>query len=71
MLGVGGFGTVFKGWVDEKTLAPVRFGTGMIVAIKKLNHESVQGFQEWQVYTYMHICVCIYICRPSLEWTGS
>ncbi|KAM7516023.1 hypothetical protein LguiA_005606 [Lonicera macranthoides] len=48
VLGVGGFGTVFKGWVDEKTLAPARFGTGMIVAIKKLNHESVQGFQEWQ-----------------------
>lgn len=48
VLGVGGFGTVFKGWVDEKTLAPSRSGTGMIVAIKKLNHESVQGFREWQ-----------------------
>jgi serine/threonine protein kinase len=47
-LGVGGFGTVYKGWVDEKTLAPVKVGTGMIVAIKKLNHESVQGFKEWQ-----------------------
>lgn len=49
VLGVGGFGTVYKGWVDEKTLAPSRFGTGMLVAIKKLNHESVQGFKEWQV----------------------
>ncbi|KAK3003195.1 hypothetical protein RJ639_018568, partial [Escallonia herrerae] len=48
VLGVGGFGTVFKGWVDEKTLAPTKLGTGMIVAIKKLNHESLQGFQEWQ-----------------------
>lgn len=48
VLGVGGFGTVYKGWVDEKTLAPSKVGTGMMVAIKKLNHESVQGFQEWQ-----------------------
>ncbi|XP_057500367.1 probable serine/threonine-protein kinase PIX13 [Actinidia eriantha] len=48
VLGHGGFGTVFKGWVDEKTLSPCKFGTGMIVAIKKLNPESVQGFQEWQ-----------------------
>ncbi|CAK9156330.1 unnamed protein product [Ilex paraguariensis] len=48
VLGVGGFGTVYKGWVDEKTHAPSKFGTGMIVAIKKLNSESVQGFEEWQ-----------------------
>ncbi|XP_015889606.2 probable serine/threonine-protein kinase PIX13 [Ziziphus jujuba] len=48
VLGEGGFGKVFKGWVDEKTLAPSKFGIGMMVAIKKLNHESVQGFQEWQ-----------------------
>ncbi|KAL2551210.1 Protein kinase superfamily protein [Forsythia ovata] len=48
VLGVGGFGTVFKGWVDSKTLSPSKIGTGMIVAIKKLNPESTQGFEEWQ-----------------------
>ncbi|KAL3525179.1 hypothetical protein ACH5RR_013551 [Cinchona calisaya] len=48
VLGMGGFGTVYKGWVDEKTLAPARVGTGIIVAIKKLNAESMQGFEEWQ-----------------------
>ncbi|KAH6755939.1 Protein kinase superfamily protein [Perilla frutescens var. hirtella] len=48
VLGVGGFGTVYKGWVDEKTLLPSRHGTGMLVAIKKLNQESTQGFDEWQ-----------------------
>ncbi|XP_047311487.1 probable serine/threonine-protein kinase PIX13 [Impatiens glandulifera] len=48
VLGNGGFGTVFKGWLDEKTLLPARFGTGIMVAIKKLNSESMQGFQEWQ-----------------------
>lgn len=69
VLGVGGFGTVYKGWVDEKTLEPTKFGTGMIVAIKKLNPESMQGFQEWQVltcarthihkyiYTYMYVYI--------------
>lgn len=50
VLGEGGFGKVYKGWVDERTLAPSKAGTGIIVAIKKLNSESVQGFQEWQVY---------------------
>lgn len=49
VLGVGGFGTVYKGWVDENTLEPCKVGTGLVVAVKKLNHESVQGFQEWQV----------------------
>ncbi|KAI3784417.1 hypothetical protein L1987_43516 [Smallanthus sonchifolius] len=48
VLGIGGFGTVYKGWVDEKTMLPSKNGTGFMVAIKKLNHESVQGFQEWQ-----------------------
>ncbi|KAL6652220.1 hypothetical protein ACP70R_011145 [Stipagrostis hirtigluma subsp. patula] len=48
VLGEGGFGRVYKGWVDEKTMSPVRSGTGMVVAVKKLNPESVQGLQEWQ-----------------------
>ncbi|XP_062185439.1 probable serine/threonine-protein kinase PIX13 isoform X2 [Phragmites australis] len=48
ILGEGGFGRVYKGWVDEKTMSPVRCGTGMVVAVKKLNPESVQGLQEWQ-----------------------
>ncbi|XP_052189550.1 probable serine/threonine-protein kinase PIX13 isoform X2 [Diospyros lotus] len=48
VLGIGGFGTVYKGWVDEKTLAPSKLGAGMLVAIKKLNPESLQGFEEWQ-----------------------
>ncbi|TQE06164.1 hypothetical protein C1H46_008229 [Malus baccata] len=50
VLGEGGFGRVFKGWVDEKTLQPSKSGTGMLVAIKKLNPESVQGYQEWQSF---------------------
>jgi len=49
LLGEGGFGKVYKGWLDEKTLCPCKAGSGMVVAIKKLNSESTQGFQEWQV----------------------
>ncbi|CAN6242226.1 unnamed protein product [Urochloa humidicola] len=46
-LGEGGFGPVYKGWVDERTLSPARNGAGsMPVAVKQmLNRESVQ---EWQ-----------------------
>lgn len=51
LLGEGGFGRVYKGWVDEKTMSPVRSGTGMVVAVKKLKQEGIQGMQEWQVRT--------------------
>ncbi|KAG2648069.1 probable serine/threonine-protein kinase PIX13 [Panicum virgatum] len=48
VLGEGGFGRVYKGWVDEKTMTPTKNGTGMVVAVKKLNSESLQGYEEWQ-----------------------
>uniref|UniRef100_A0ACD5V944 Uncharacterized protein n=1 Tax=Avena sativa TaxID=4498 RepID=A0ACD5V944_AVESA len=48
VLGEGGFGRVYKGWVDEKTMNPAKSGTGMVVAVKKLNSESMQGYEEWQ-----------------------
>ncbi|KDP36787.1 hypothetical protein JCGZ_08078 [Jatropha curcas] len=48
MLGEGGFGRVFKGWIDEKTFAPSKVGVGMAVAVKKSNPDSEQGLQEWQ-----------------------
>ncbi|CAA0805899.1 Protein kinase 2A- chloroplastic [Striga hermonthica] len=47
LLGEGGFGYVFKGWIDEHTLAPSRPGSGMVVAVKKLKPESFQGHREW------------------------
>ncbi|KAK7406925.1 hypothetical protein VNO78_08561 [Psophocarpus tetragonolobus] len=48
LVGEGGFGKVYKGWLDTKTLAPTKAGSGMMVAIKKLNPESTQGLLEWQ-----------------------
>ncbi|XP_039136496.1 probable serine/threonine-protein kinase PBL2 isoform X1 [Dioscorea cayenensis subsp. rotundata] len=47
LLGEGGFGCVFKGWIDENTLLPTRPGDGIVVAIKKLKRESFQGHKEW------------------------
>ncbi|KAL2238540.1 probable serine/threonine-protein kinase PBL3 isoform X1 [Sesamum indicum] len=47
LLGEGGFGYVFKGWIDEHTFAPSRPGSGMVVAVKKLKPESFQGHREW------------------------
>ncbi|CAA3007800.1 probable serine threonine- kinase NAK isoform X1 [Olea europaea subsp. europaea] len=48
VLGEGGFGTVYKGWIDEKTYAPSKVDVGMPVAVKKSNPDSEQGLKEWQ-----------------------
>lgn len=47
ILGEGGFGCVFKGWVEENGTAPVKPGTGLTVAVKILNHDGHQGHKEW------------------------
>ena len=47
VLGEGGFGKVYKGWLDEKVIS--KNGSGSVIAVKKLNSESMQGFEEWQV----------------------
>ncbi|GMI92319.1 hypothetical protein HRI_002901200 [Hibiscus trionum] len=47
LIGEGGFGCVFKGWIDENTFAPTKPGAGIVVAIKKLKAESFQGHKEW------------------------
>ncbi|XP_041995214.1 probable serine/threonine-protein kinase PBL10 [Salvia splendens] len=47
VLGGGGFGSVFKGWIDENSFTATKPGTGMVVAVKKLHQESFQGHREW------------------------
>ncbi|KAK2441893.1 receptor cytoplasmic kinase [Trifolium repens] len=47
LLGKSVFRYVYKGWIDEKTLAPTKLGTGFAVAVKKLNWENNQGHSEW------------------------
>lgn len=47
VLGEGGFGKVFKGWLDDKPSS--RNGSGSVIAVKMLNSESMQGYEEWKV----------------------
>ncbi|KAK9755231.1 hypothetical protein RND81_01G011400 [Saponaria officinalis] len=47
VLGEGGFGSVFKGWIDEHSHAATKPGIGMVIAVKRLNTESFQGHREW------------------------
>ncbi|XP_076926775.1 putative serine/threonine-protein kinase PBL3 [Bidens hawaiensis] len=47
LLGEGGFGYVFKGWIDEVTYLPAKPGSGMVIAVKKLKPEGFQGHKEW------------------------
>ncbi|KAK8507604.1 hypothetical protein V6N12_017897 [Hibiscus sabdariffa] len=47
LLGEGGFGCVFKGWINENGTAPVKPGAGLPVAVKTLNHDGLQGHREW------------------------
>ncbi|XP_039173094.1 probable serine/threonine-protein kinase PIX7 [Eucalyptus grandis] len=42
LLGKGGFGCVFKGWVEENWNASARPGTGLTVAIKVLNTRGIR-----------------------------
>ncbi|KAH0855412.1 hypothetical protein HID58_008026, partial [Brassica napus] len=42
LLGEGGFGCVFKGWVGENGTAPVKPSTGVTVAVKTLNLDGLQ-----------------------------
>uniref|UniRef100_A0A803N5E3 Protein kinase domain-containing protein n=1 Tax=Chenopodium quinoa TaxID=63459 RepID=A0A803N5E3_CHEQI len=51
VLGEGGFGRVYKGWIDKTTLAPSKVGVGIPVAVKKCNADSAQGLKEWKLAT--------------------
>ncbi|KAK9064546.1 hypothetical protein SSX86_015928 [Deinandra increscens subsp. villosa] len=47
LLGEGGFGYVFKGWIDEFTHLASKPGNGIAIAVKKLKPEGFQGHKEW------------------------
>lgn len=49
VLGEGGFGSVFKGWIDENSFTATKPGTGMVIAVKRLNQDGFQGHKEWLV----------------------
>uniref|UniRef100_A0A7C9AMM0 non-specific serine/threonine protein kinase n=1 Tax=Opuntia streptacantha TaxID=393608 RepID=A0A7C9AMM0_OPUST len=47
ILGEGGFGYVFKGWIEENSTAPAKPGTGITVAVKRLKQDGLRGHREW------------------------
>lgn len=54
ILGEGGFGTVYKGYIDEN----VRVGLKSLpVAVKVLNKEGLQGHREWLVSFALLLCL--------------
>ncbi|XP_063935665.1 serine/threonine-protein kinase PBL35-like isoform X1 [Daucus carota subsp. sativus] len=62
VIGEGGFGCVYKGWIDENTFAAVKWGTGMAIAVKRLNVEGLQGHREWLA----KINYLGQLCHPNL-----
>lgn len=52
MLGEGRICSFFKGWIDEQSFTAAKPGTGMAVAIKRLNQQlqgTLQSHKEWMV----------------------
>ncbi|XP_044486547.1 probable serine/threonine-protein kinase PBL3 isoform X3 [Mangifera indica] len=62
LIGEGGFGYVYKGWIDEQTLEAVKPGCGMVVAVKKLKPEGFQGHKEWLA----EVDYLGQLCHPNL-----
>ncbi|BAS95627.1 Os05g0591800 [Oryza sativa Japonica Group] len=46
-LGVGGFGRVYKGWIQVNETAHGKPRTGIPIAVKTLNYDGLQGHDEW------------------------
>ncbi|KAK1360630.1 putative serine/threonine-protein kinase PIX7 [Heracleum sosnowskyi] len=47
ILGEGGFGFVFKGWIEENGTTPAKPGSGITVTVKSLKLDGLQGHREW------------------------
>ncbi|KAJ0718352.1 putative transferase, protein kinase RLK-Pelle-CrRLK1L-1 family [Helianthus annuus] len=74
LIGEGGFGKVFKGWLDRVTYTSQKAGDWLPVAIKKLNPESMQGLKEWQAevnflgkFSHPNIVKLLGYCQKNME----
>ncbi|TYI39878.1 hypothetical protein ES332_A02G125200v1 [Gossypium tomentosum] len=47
LIGEGGFGYVYMGFIDEQTLSAASPESGMAVAVKKLSPTGTQGHEQW------------------------
>lgn len=71
VLGEGGFGRVYKGWIDKTTLAPSKVGVGIPVAVKKCSADSAQGLKEWKVSFLFPPFFLFFSFLKILEFYGS
>lgn len=49
LVGQGGCGDVYKGWIDYRTKESAKPGYGLPVAVKRIKKEGSQGLDEWRV----------------------
>ncbi|PKI36855.1 receptor-like cytoplasmic kinase 176 [Punica granatum] len=47
LVGEGGFGDVYKGWINPCTMTATKENNGSIVAVKRLRRTGAQGHKEW------------------------
>ncbi|KAK1387749.1 putative serine/threonine-protein kinase PIX7 [Heracleum sosnowskyi] len=47
VIGEGAFGRVYKGWVDGNTFAAAKWGTGLVITIKRYNNEVPEADNAW------------------------
>ncbi|KAJ0791210.1 putative protein kinase RLK-Pelle-RLCK-VIIa-2 family [Helianthus annuus] len=48
VVGEGAFRKVYKGWVEQETYVPSKVGSRIPIAVKNLDTNGYQGFEEWQ-----------------------
>ncbi|XP_045806595.1 probable serine/threonine-protein kinase PBL9 isoform X2 [Trifolium pratense] len=46
VLGDDSIGSVFKGWIDEHSTSAAKPGKGIVVAVKRLNHDGFKGHKD-------------------------
>ncbi|XP_077224191.1 putative serine/threonine-protein kinase PBL11 [Tasmannia lanceolata] len=57
LIGEGGFGQVYRAWIDVYTMTAAKPGEGLQVAIKKLKKGGQQGDGEWRTeLTFLSQC---------------
>ena len=52
LLGQGGFGDVYMGYINHCPMTAARPGGGYAVAVKRLRKKGTQGDNEWLVFFY-------------------
>lgn len=52
LIGQGGFGDVYIGYINSCTMTAAKRKDGLAVAVKRLRRKGLQGHDEWQVWLH-------------------